>query len=269
MPQPKPILSFPEMLPASRGRAVPGVSYLDPGLAPEGDEYYFPENLPLSRAEAAGWLSQAVGFAELFKKPGELLSAYASGGNDFYAGTAQAIVSELRAMDKPREDAAEAESRKGLVRAQAVLLLARQREQALAEISGLDDGVEASWDGMAEALGLEADDAVELAEVAAHVRPELDTSLYPAADEWLPVLESMLRLTPADAALFVDDPALLSWWLEQGLEFAPAEDAAGLPEGQWMTLTATGAALTGRGDGEGALAAPRLVLTTKGALDAL
>lgn len=265
MPQSRPILSFPEMHPGSRRREVPGLSYLDPGLAPEGPERFVPESLPLSRAEAKGWLSQAVGFAGLFKKPGELVSAYASGGNDFYSDTAHAIVSELRAMDKP---AAEESPNKGLTQAQAVLLLAWQREQALLEIGGLDNGVEASWDGIGKALGLEDDDADELAELAPHVRPDLDTSLYPAPDEWRPVLEAMLRLIPADAALYVDDPGVLAQWLEQGLAPAPAGVAqkAGLPEGEFLALSAPDAVLLGSAAEAGA--SERLVLIPAEALDA-
>jgi len=255
------------MHPSSRPQAVSGVSYLDPGLAPESEERYVPGTLPLTRAEAAGWLSQAVGFAHLFRKPGELLSAYTSGGNDFYSGTAHAIVSELRAMDKPKKDDQDS---KELIRAQAVLLLSWQREQVLVEIGGLENGVEASWDEMGLTLGLEPDDAAELAEAAAQFHPELDSSLFLAPEEWQPVLEAMLRLIPAEAALFVDDSGVLAHWRELGLTFSPAdaEDCSGLPAGDWQALRANGHELLGVREGTPALAAQRLVLAPAGAMDA-
>ncbi|BBD07469.1 hypothetical protein [Desulfovibrio ferrophilus] len=267
MPQPRLVISFPQMHPRSRPEPVSGVTYLDPGLAPEDAGQLMPEALPLTRAEAAGWLAQAVGYADLFRKPGELLAAYTAGGNDFYSETAHAIVSELRAMDKPREDDAQS---KELIRAQALLLLSWQREQSLMEIGSLDNGVEASWDGMGEALGLEPDDAAELAEVAAHIRPDLHTSLFSVADEWLPVLDAMLRLIPAQAALYVDDAGVLAHWRELGLKFVPAEaeDCEDLPEGEWQMLRATGYDLLGAKGDAAEFLAERLVFAPAGVLDA-
>ena len=271
----KPVMvAFAQMLAATRRDATPGVKRLDPGIAPEADDLYVPMALPLERAVAAGWLRQAQGYAEMFRKPGELLAAYMAGGDDFYSNSAQAIVSELRAMESGAAKADEGGAG-GLVRAQCALLLAYTREQALAEVGGLDAGVESAWDAMGAALGLDEDDAAELVTAAeAQFLPDLDNALYAAPDDWLPVLEAFLRLTPPEVGLYVDEADIAGYWSEAGVAFAPADEAfldAALPdrgEGRWYAARATGYELLGRrDDADEALDARRLVVAPAAALE--
>ncbi|WP_461209994.1 hypothetical protein [Desulfocurvus sp. DL9XJH121] len=263
MSQERLMIWFPDMH-AWPGRGeVPGVLRLDPGIAPDGAGGYRPEGLPLDSATARGWLERARGYAGLFTRPGELLSAYMAGGDDFYSGTAQAIVSELRAMESGgrRDDPDHAEA----VRAQCVLLLAYTREQALMEVGGLDSGVEGAWEDMGRSLGLDEEDARELARSAAPgFLPDLDTSPYAAPGDWDPVLEAFLRLLPADAALCLDDEGVAQALRERGVAFAPAGDDAPPQEDPqaWAAARATGYALLGRRVGQDpALLAERLILT--------
>ena len=271
----KPVMvAFAQMLAASRRDATPGVKRLDPGIAPEADDLYVPAALPLERAVAAGWLRQAQGYADMFRKPGELLAAYMAGGDDFYSNSAQAIVSELNAMESGTAKADE-DGPKGLVRAQCALLLAYVREQALAEVGGLDAGVESAWDAMGAALGLDEDDAAELSKAAeTQFLPDLDNALYAAPGDWLPVLEAFLRLTPPEVGLYVDEADIAGYWSEAGVAFAPADAAlldAALPErgeGSWLVARATGFELLGRrDDGDEALGAQRLVIAPAEALE--
>lgn len=264
----KPVLvAFAQMHAASRRDDTPGVLRLDPGIAPEADDLYVPAELPLDRAAAAGWLAQAQGYAGLFKKPGELLAAYMAGGDDYYSSSAQAIVSELLAMEKGASHESE-DANKGLVRSQSALLLAYVREQAMLEVNGLDSGIESAWDDMGKALGLDEDDVKEMSEATeAQFLPDLDTALYAAPDDWLPVLEAFLRLTPPEVALYVDEPDIVDFWRDAGVEFAMADAAlldAALPErgeGEWLAARVAGYALMNRRAGDDAvLTVERLVV---------
>ncbi len=257
------LLSFPELLPSSRRGAVPGLRFLDPGLAKEADAdlFYRPAALPLDADSARLWLAQATGYAGMFD-PGALKAAEAAARMDEQArrhgDPTRIIIDELLAMERgaapqaapapggPAEQGAD----KSLLRAQSVLLLAWERERGLAEAGEVGQDYEGVLARFGQSLGLEPDDMDDLATSGLSL-PGGDTP-YAVAEDWLPLLGAVLRLVPEAAVLCVDAPSVAAFWAEAGLPLAPAgvdelgELAPGLEPGPWQVLRCTGHALLGQ-----------------------
>lgn len=228
------LIHFPELLPASRGTAVPGVRHLDPGLssglAPEAR--FTPPDLPLDARAAARWLAQATGYAGLFA-PGALRAADAAAkapGADPYGDPVSAIVGELAALEglggaAPAGDPATGADASRL-RAQAVLLLAWERERGLAEVRALGAAHGGAVERLGATLGLEPEDMEELAAAGGLALDAAPEAPYAEPGQWQPVLAAMLRLLPPGAVLYVDAAPVLDFWREAGVPLEPVAGAA-------------------------------------------
>lgn len=251
------VVAFPAMHENSRLIPVSGVQRLNPGVAaPEGEwESYTPEKLPMDVNTAMGWLGQALGYAGMFQKKGEL-AAIAATADDKYAGSMQAIMSELLAMSGAPKDIPDEKA----MAAQRLLLLAYEREKAMLEVGDLDSDVSRTMDKLGESLGLDADDSAEIAAIAAtEVDPALEVKTYDAPAEWQTVFNAFCALLPEDVVLFVDNPEILAHWIDAEVPFAPAPEAvldACVPErpaGKWLMVEAPVATLIGKSAGSKAV----------------
>lgn len=245
------VVAFPAMHEAARMLSVPGVKCLDPGGLPDmGDcPRFVPENLPMESAVAAGWLAQAIGYAGMFQRKGEM-AAVAATADDKYAGSMQAIMTELLSMGKAPEEPGVSEED---LAAQRLLLLAFDREKAMLEMDALDTDVSSNMERLGESLGLDAEDSAEVAALAAaEVSPDLDIRLYDSPTEWQAVLKAFCRFLPEDVVLFVDYPEILAYWIDLGIEFKTADSAfldeclPERPQGEWSVAEASVGAFTGK-----------------------
>jgi hypothetical protein len=252
------LIHFPELLPASRGAAVPGVLHLDPGLpaGPEAGERFTPPGLPLDAATAARWLAQATGYAGLFA-PGALRAADAAAkapGADPYGDPVSAIVGELEALEgrgTPGPAPAGEASGDSRLRAQAVLLLAWERERGLAEVRELGAAHGGAVERLGATLGLEPEDMDELAAAGGLALDPAPEEPYAEPGQWQPVLAAMLRLLPAGAVLYADAAPVIGFWREAGVALEPVAGARleallpGAPDGTWFLARCPGRVLMG------------------------
>jgi len=251
------LIHFPELLPASRHEAVPGVRHLDPGLSAELEPglRHAPQGLPLDARAAASWLAQATGYAGLFA-PGALRAAEAAAkapGADLYGDPTSAIVSELAALEglgAPAPDAGPGTDT-ALLRAQAVLLLAWERERGLAEVRALGAAHGGAVERLGRTMGLEPEDMAELAAAGGLTLDDWEEPVYGEPGQWQPVLGAMLRLLPPGAVLFADAAPVVDFWREAGVPLAPvagpelARLLPGAPEGEWLLARCPGYVLMG------------------------
>ncbi len=265
------IVHFPSLVPEALAPGGARFLLLEPGLRRAADPsvYLVPGNLPMDRRQARAWLAQSMEFANRFQHRGDLSGVFATGQDDFYSGSSQDIQSQLRSM----EGAPVAEDPEDLARrrAQMVLLLAVGLEERLAEIQALNRRLGDSWQGMAESLGLEEDDAGRLPHVLAVSPAATPDSAEPLPLGWLDeyglswpmLLECVFCFLPPDALLLVGDSSLFRAWVDMGLEFSPpAEPPAGLEPGALMGR-APGHVWSGRGSVPGDrpwLASERVVI---------
>ncbi|WP_156939600.1 hypothetical protein [Desulfocurvus vexinensis] len=251
------LIHFPELLPSSRCEAVPGVRHLDPGfpagLAPEVG--YLPPGLPLDARAAARWLAQATGYAGLFA-PGALRAAEAAAkapGADPYGDPTRVIVGELAALEGlgPAPQGAAPGADTSRLRAQAVLLLACERERALAEVRTLGAAHGGAVERLGATLGLEPEDMDELAAAGGLALDDGEEPAYAEPAQWQPVLGAMLRLLPPQAVLYADAAPVVEAWREAGVPLAPVAGAElarllpGAPAGGWLLARCPGYVLMG------------------------
>uniref|UniRef100_I2Q161 Uncharacterized protein n=1 Tax=Desulfovibrio sp. U5L TaxID=596152 RepID=I2Q161_9BACT len=246
------LLYFPSLHPALSLGLVPGVRFLDPGLADSGaGPWLRPEGLPLVGDELAGMLR---GFDQLrreVKNPKDLaLLAGASGGH-FFADTSFAVREAFADQEHPERVAA-----RRAKSAQLALCLAYMVEESLLGLAGTGELDARFATAMAESLGLGDDDSDEaLATALAGVGDMLPAAAL--ADEfrppWRQVLSPFWAVAPEGAGLLVVDPDMAATLLDAGLPFA--EPAApelagwfpdGRPETRFLAACATGWRVLGK-----------------------
>lgn len=250
------LLHFPCLTPALAGVDVPGVRFLDPGLAgPDESGRVRPDGLPLGGEELAGFLREFERLRRETKNPKDLaLLAGASGGH-FFNDTSFALREELEDQLHPERVAA----RRGRA-AQLALCLACAIEQSvldLAEAGALDERFRQT---MAESLGIEAgldddDDALALAAALSAAQGMPSPAAF--ADEFRPPWRQLLvpfwAMAPEGAGLFIADPDIAAGLIDAGIvaQEASAEDLAawfpaGPPELPLLAGTVTGWRLAGK-----------------------
>ena len=152
-----------------------------------------PADAPLSEAMASAFLRETAAFARERGGSRGSLNVNALTGNDFYAGSALSIQSELTGGSPRRDDPA--------VRSQQLLLLAWQVEEQKLELRSLDQHVQAEWRELDAALGV--DDMDERGEIEdfsggrLSVTPEDRESTLP----WRLILEALLFFVPQETLL--------------------------------------------------------------------
>ena len=226
-------IHFPRMHPALvAGPAIPGALRFDPGYAPEAGEGAFrPGNLPLDPVAARRLVADAVGYGEQFRSPGEM-AWHGFSADQGKPEAETAIRAELMARvtgsdPKRNPDPAPAQ-------AQFVLLLAWHLEERLAELVGLEAGLEGGRKRFDDSLGLaegEEAGALPLARALSRLAPGVESDEYP----WRPALEAMCLFLPEGAELVVSDPAVLAAFEEAGAVFEPLEQESDLPVGTRRT----------------------------------
>ncbi|WP_075352845.1 hypothetical protein [Desulfovibrio sp. DV] len=250
------LLYFPCLTPAVAATAVPGVLFLDPGLADASEPGRLrPAGLPLADAELAGFLREFERLRRETKNPKDLAMLAGASKGHFFADTTFAVREELEDQLHPERVAV-----RQAKAAQLALCLAAMIEQSVAELAeagGLDDRFRL---GLAESLGIEHgldDDDDALALTAALSAAGGIPSAAAFADEFRPPWQQLLSpfwaLAPKDAGLFIEDPALAATLLDAGLGLEPASGqqlAAAFPDGPpdmaLLVATVTGWRLLGK-----------------------
>lgn len=214
----------------------------DPGLA-EGDEGRFrPEDLPIEQKMASALLRDSISFGEQFKDPAEMAFFGAHTPEDYFAESTGTIKNQLlasigaTASPKGKVDP-EAPKR----RAQFILLLAWATEERIVESLGLEQGVQASWGRMSEALGI--DDEDRGSEIGRIVSSTNAASPKGLRISWPRVLEGMTAFLPEDGRLLCSDSEIIEAWEDAGFDFSPAGEDC--PEGA-RTISAPAWRLAGR-----------------------
>ncbi|KHK04258.1 hypothetical protein [Desulfovibrio sp. TomC] len=231
------LLHFPCLTPAVAAVAVPGVLFLDPGLADASEPGMLrPAGLALPETELAGFLREFERLRRETKNPKDLaLLAGASKGH-YFADTTFAVREELEDQLHPERVAA-----RQAKAAQLSLCLAAMIEQSVAELAeagGLDDRFRL---GLAESLGIEADlddDDDTLALTAALSAAGTMPTAAAFADEFRPPWQQLLSpfwaLAPQGAGLFIADPDIAATLFDAdlGLDAASGQTlAAWFPDG--------------------------------------
>ncbi len=169
--------------------------FFDPGTSPTSVPVgtpgrWLPADAPLSEAMAAAFLRESAAFALERGGSRGALNVNALTGNDFYAGSALSIQSELTGGARRRDDPA--------VRCQQLLLLAWQVEEQALELRSLDQHVQAGWRELDEALGVDDTDEIEDLSGERFALVPGDRESIPS---WRLVLEAMLFFVPQGTLL--------------------------------------------------------------------
>lgn len=170
-------------------------SFFDPGVGPRSVPAgtpggWRPADAPLSEAMASAFLRESTAFVREHVGSRGALNVNALVGNDFYAGSALAIQSELTGGARRRNDPA--------VRFQQLLLLAWQVEEQALELRNLDQHVQAGWRELDAALGMDDTDNIPgLSGERFSLVPEEREPVLP----WRLVLEAMLFFVPQGTLL--------------------------------------------------------------------
>jgi hypothetical protein len=170
-------------------------SFFDPGVGPRSIQKsrpgeWHPADAPLSEAMAAAFLRESAAFARERGGSRGALNVNSLAGNDFYAGSALSIQSELTGGARRRDDPA--------VRCQQLLLLAWQLEEQALELRSLDQHVQAGWRELDAALGV--DDTGENEDLSGE-RFALVPGDRESIPSWRLVLEAMLFFVPQGTLL--------------------------------------------------------------------
>lgn len=251
------ILACPQLLPAAwPGPRVPGLLFLDPGLADQPEEGGFrPPTLPRAPREARRMLNDFLSMGEGFRKPGDIAGLKAAGlspGHSSALAAPQAspveseaaIQAEVAARlglgpavpapsadEDPQEQAALDWRR----RSQLLLLLARQAEERLLESRELSARLAASLSHFDAVIGdglPQGGDPGDLDPEAERLGRVTAQFTAPEGEEpapWQPVLAAMLGFAPAGCVLATAEEALVAAVEELGAAFVPAGELAGLP----------------------------------------
>ncbi|WP_152555201.1 hypothetical protein [Desulfonatronum thiodismutans] len=194
------MLAVPWLHPEMEPAALPAeVRFFDPGVGPTSLPASLPASTPggwrpadppLSEAMAAAFLRESAAFAREHGGSRGALNVNSLAGNDFYAGSALSIQSELTGGARRRDDPA--------VRCQQLLLLAWQLEEQALELRSLDQHVQAGWRELDAALGV--DDTGDLEDLSGE-RFALVPGDRESIPSWRLVLEAMLFFVPQGTLL--------------------------------------------------------------------
>lgn len=237
------LINFPamhsELIPEG---AEEGVLLFDPGLAADEDGRFRPESLPIDKRTAMALLRDSISFGEQFKDPAEMAFFGAHTPEDYFEESTGTIKNQLLAsIGAGKAPGGKVDPEAPSRRAQFVLLLAWATEEGIVESLGLEQGVQASWGRMSEALGIEGDDRES--EIGRIVSSTNATSPEGIRIAWPRVLEGMAAFMPEEAALFCSDKDIIEAWEDAGFEFAPANSE--YPAGT-QTVSAPAWRLSGR-----------------------
>ena len=271
------LLHFPCLTPALAGADVPGVFFLDPGLAEPGEPGRVrPEGLPLGGDALAGFLREFERLRRETKNPKDLALLAGATGGHYFTDTTFALREELEDQLHPERVAA-----RRAKAAQLALCLACAIEQSVLDLAQAGELDERFRQGMAESLGIEAglddDDDDALALSAALSAAQGMPSAAAFADEfrppWRQLLTPFWALAPQGAGLYIDDPDIAAELIDAGIvenEASPHVLSTWFPDGPpdlpLLAATATGWRLVGktRPDPDAPwLDAPRLALVVK------
>ena len=216
------LLHFPCLTPAVAAVAVPGVLFLDPGLADASEPGMLrPAGLALPDTELAGFLREFERLRRETKNPKDLaLLAGASKGH-YFSDTTFAVREELEDQLHPERVA----TRRAKA-AQLSLCLAAMIEQSVAELAeagGLDDRFRL---GLAESLGIDPDlddddDTLALTAAlsAAGAMPTAAAFAEEFRPPWQQLLSPFWALAPQGAGFFIADPEIAATLLDADLGF--------------------------------------------------
>lgn len=215
---------FPEFHQESAGPLPAGVRLVDPGLsdAPLPGRYR-PATLPLAPAETRVRLRDLAGFGDQFRAPRDLAFYGAGGHDDRYAGTTFAIRDELETI---QAEATQEPAQADLVRAQLTLALAWTVEEQELELARLDGAAASGFARLSLTLAQDqptSDDSQATGPVLGPIGEPAGRALSPRP--WKPVLEALLTLLPAEAAVVTACAETREEMEEFGLAFAPADPA--------------------------------------------
>jgi hypothetical protein len=248
-----PIIAFPFLHPELTGPlGLPGVAFLDPGLAAAiKPGAYRPDNLPLSPAEAAAAVGQWISFGDIFKDPRSLAGFASAGLTGFAPDSSMALRKEITDRADPAKAAAAKEKENGL-RAQTLLGLAYRIEENALELTGIDAKIGLSFDRLQKELGLAGlNDGVDYENRGCGDDEEFDLPGAPSVSDapqlppWRLVLEAMLFFLPPGCALVTADADVAASWDEFGANLAepgPETLKALFPAGAAATGLKVGAA---------------------------
>jgi hypothetical protein len=224
------LLAFPYMHPELwSGDDLDGLTFFDPGLAPEPDPHAFrPEGLPLDPKTAGALINDCINFGEQFKDPGEMAYFGAVTADDFYEGSSMSIQAQLsRQFDDGQGSKQEREAREAASKAQFVLLLAWAFEERILELAGLEAGIRDGWDAMDRTIGVDEEDSLgeretALGETISHTGGTSDGQEIQLP--WQRVIEALPAFVPEDTVLVCAEPEIFEVWEEFGIAFEEGED---------------------------------------------
>ncbi|TVR00788.1 MAG: hypothetical protein EA399_03650 [Desulfovibrionales bacterium] len=160
---------------------------------------WYPATAPLSKGMATAFLRESSAFAREHGASRATLNTNALSGNDFYTGSALSIQSELTGGAPHRDNPA--------VRYQQLLLLAWQMEEQDMELRHLQNLVDAGWQKLDSALGVEDSEGVKgLSEGRSQVVFENREAVMP----WNLVLEAMLFFAPRGTLLLTSHSGIIA-----------------------------------------------------------
>lgn len=245
------IVRAPWMHPSLDERTPAGVRFFNPGLA-EGRsgaqapaEFYTPETLPMSFAQARRYVQDALAYGERFPTIGDIAGQGARPEDEFSSGmraNIRAEVAELAMLagGEPEPKPAQAPAEDLNPRAsQMTLLLAWTLEERMLELAELADGLAASSQRFDSALGLheQADQESEDEEPgpppaaglgqASELVSERDQAM--ADFPWRRSLEHMATFLPDEARLFCCEPFIREAWEANGAVLELAKPTPDLP----------------------------------------
>lgn len=236
------LLSFPYMHPELfPAELADNVRFFDPGMADDSESGMFrPDGLPLDKKMATALINDCINFGEQFKDPSEMAYFGAVTADDFYEGSSMSIQAQLtRQFDDGQGSKQEREVKEAASRAQFILLLAWTFEERMIELQAIEKGVKDSWKSMDETLGVDEDDRIDervldLGNRESHTGGASDEQVIPLP--WKRIIEALPAFIAPDTVLLCADKEIIATWDDMEIEFAPATDGAGLPEGA-MTAT--------------------------------
>ena len=228
------LLFFPCLHPALAGGVPAGVRFLDPGLADAGDPACLrPSGLPLADEAVAQFARECRRLRQEVKNPKDLALLAGTSAGHFFEETSFAVREELEDQLHPERVAA-----RRAAAAQRTLCLAYMIEESLLDLAGAGELTATFRKGLAESLGIGADDGEEGEAFAAVLAASDDLpSAGALGDEFLPswsrILSPFWALAPEDAGLFVADPGIIATWIDAGVplgEPGAGESAAWFPD---------------------------------------
>ncbi len=213
------LLAVPWLHPEMEPGTLPvDARFFDPGVGPASLPVgipggWRPADAPLSEAMASAFLRESAAFVREHGGSRGALNVNTLAGNDFYAGSALSIQSELTGGAGRRDDPA--------VRCQQLLLLAWQVEEQTLELRSLGRHIQAGLRDLDAVLGVDDTDEIKVLSGERFSLVPEDRELILS---WRLVLEAMLFFVPQETLLMTSHPEII-----ENLVDAPDCSPADLP----------------------------------------